>query len=138
VRGSPEANAGSHSQLSAGRDKSDLRTHDVGMRSEEHPIRQRVAALVAAWNRGDLRTFAGSFAADAEYITGDGEWIRGSRAIEDRFVREFDEISVRVLSDTAALAHLVWSSAKRHGILTAVFAAPEWKIVSLQNTDRAT
>ena len=37
----------------------------------------------------------------------------------------------------AALAHLVWSSAKRHGILTAVFAAPEWKIVSLQNTDRA-
>jgi uncharacterized protein (TIGR02246 family) len=116
------------------------------MRSEEHPIRQRVAALVAAWNRGDLRTFAGSFASDAEYITGDGEWIRGSRAIEDRFVREFrkpvlmevDEISVRVLSDTAALAHLVWSSAKRHGVLTAVFAAPDWKIVSLQNTDRAT
>lgn len=115
------------------------------MRSEEHPIRQRVAALVAAWNRGDLRAFAGSFASDAEYITGDGEWIRGSRAIEDRFVREFrkpvlmevDEISVRVLSDTAALAHLVWSSAKRQGVLTAVFAAPEWKIVSLQNTDRA-
>jgi uncharacterized protein (TIGR02246 family) len=114
------------------------------MRSEEHPIRQRVAALVAAWNRGDLHAFAGSFAPDAEYITGEGEWIRGSRAIEDRFLREFrkpvlmevDEISVRVLSDTAALAHLVWSSAKRHGVLTAVFAAPEWKIVSLQNTDR--
>ena len=46
-----------------------------------------------------------------------------------------EEISVRVISDTAALAHLVWSSSKRHGILTAVFAAPDWKIVSLQNTD---
>jgi uncharacterized protein (TIGR02246 family) len=113
------------------------------MRSEEHPIRQRVAELVAAWNRGDLRVFVASFAFDAEYITGDGEWIRGSRAIEQRFVREFrkpllmdvDEISVRVISDTAAIAHLVWSSPKRRGLLTAVFAAPDWKIVSLQNTD---
>jgi uncharacterized protein (TIGR02246 family) len=110
---------------------------------EEHPIRQRVNDLVGAWNRGDLRTFVESFAVDAEYISGEGEWIRGSRAIEERFVREFlrptlltaEEISVRVMSDTAALAHLVWSSPNRHGILTAVFAAPEWKIVSLQNTD---
>jgi uncharacterized protein (TIGR02246 family) len=113
------------------------------MRSEEHPNRQRVAELVAAWNRGDIRAFVGSFSFDAEYITGKGEWIRGSRAIEQRFAREFrkptllnvEEISVRVISDTAALAHLVWSSQKRHGVLTAVFAAPEWKIVSLQNTD---
>jgi|ERR1700682_816023 len=110
---------------------------------EEHPIRQRVDDLVAAWNRGDLRTFAGSFAYDAEYISGTGEWIRGSRAIEERFAREFrkpvlltvEEIAVRVMSDTAALAHMVWSSPERHGILVAVFAAPEWKIVSLQNTD---
>ncbi len=113
------------------------------MLSEEHPIRQRVAALVAAWNRGDLRAFVEAFTFDAEYITGEGEWIRGSRAIEDRFLREFrkpvlmnvEEISVRVLSDTAALAHMVWSSANRRGVLSAVFAAPEWKIVSLQNTD---
>jgi uncharacterized protein (TIGR02246 family) len=110
---------------------------------EEHPIRQRVDDLVAAWNRGDLRSFAEAFAFDAEYITGEGEWIRGSRAIEERFAREFraptlltsEEIVVRVISDTAALAHLVWSSAQRHGILSAVFAAPEWKIVALQNTD---
>ena len=109
----------------------------------EHFIRQRVDALVAAWNRGELRAFVDAFASDAEYISGEGEWIRGSRAIEDRFVREFrkpvlmnvEEISVRIISDTAALAHLVWSSAKRQGVLTAVFAAPEWKIVSLQNTD---
>jgi uncharacterized protein (TIGR02246 family) len=110
---------------------------------EENPIRQRVTDLVAAWNRGDLRTFVESFAVDAEYISGEGEWIRGSRAIEERFRREFqrptllaaEEITVRVINDTAALAHLVWSSAKRHGILTAVFAAPQWKIISLQNTD---
>lgn len=115
------------------------------MRSEEHPIRQRIVALVAAWNRGDLRAFVDSFSFDAEYITGDGEWIRGSRAIETRFLREFrepmlmnvEEISVRVISDTAALAHLVWSSPKRCGVLTAVFAAPDWKIVSLQNTDQS-
>jgi uncharacterized protein (TIGR02246 family) len=112
---------------------------------EEHPIRQRAEDLVAAWNRGDLRRFVDAFAFDAEYITGEGEWIRGSRAIEERFSREFraptlltaEEIVVRVISDTAALAHLVWSSAERHGILSAVFAAPEWRIVSLQNTDVA-
>lgn len=98
---------------------------------EDLPIRERVTGLVAAWNRGDLRTFVESFAFDAEYISGAGEWIRGSRAIEERFLREFqrptlltaEEISVRVISDSVALAHLVWSSAHRHGVLTAVFAA---------------
>jgi uncharacterized protein (TIGR02246 family) len=111
---------------------------------EEH-IRQRMADLVAAWNRGDLRSFVDSFLHDAEYIAGDGEWIRGSWAIEERFRREFrtpallsvEETSVRILSADAALAHLVWSSATRHGVLTAVFAAPDWRIVSLQSTDVA-
>src|SRR5437763_5583866 len=109
----------------------------------EAPIEQRVTDLVAAWNRGDLHTFVASFTADAEYITGEGEWIRGQAAIEHRFRREFrkptllhiDETSVRVLSEDAAVAHLVWSSTARRGILTVVFAAPDWRIVSLQNTD---
>jgi uncharacterized protein (TIGR02246 family) len=109
----------------------------------EAPIERRVTELVAAWNRGDLHAFVNAFALDAEYITGDGEWIRGQHSIEHRFRREFrrptlfhvDETSVRVISDTAAVAHLVWSSANRRGIVTVLFAAPEWKIVSLQNTD---
>jgi uncharacterized protein (TIGR02246 family) len=109
----------------------------------EGPINERVTALVSAWNRGDLRAFVDAFTYDAEYITGDGEWVRGQDAIEHRFRREFrrptlfhiDETSVRVISETAAVAHLVWSSPERRGIVTAVFAAPEWKIVSLQNTD---
>lgn len=43
----------------------------------EASVRDVLELLVDAWNRGDGASFASLFTENADYVTGDGEWLRG-------------------------------------------------------------
>jgi uncharacterized protein (TIGR02246 family) len=104
--------------------------------------------LVDAWNASDGARFASLFAADADYVTGDGEWVRGRSAIAGLVERAgpgpdvvLEDASVRVHGDFASVtfrwvARAAGETTSR-GVVTAVLVrtADGWRFDRLQNTD---
>ena len=112
---------------------------------DEHvEIAKVIKSLVATWNRREAISFKNLFREDANYITGDGGWLKGHRAIADlcseagEIVSLVEEPSISVYGDTAT-ATFRWSVENERvgGIITLVVnkTSSHWKIVTLQNTD---
>lgn len=117
--------------------------------NETAAIEEILDRLVQAWNRRDGPAFAALFTSDADYVTGDGDWIRGRGAI-DRLVRDaaagaeaFIEgaVSIRQAGNVAT-AVFRWSArvpdgAGSRGVTTCVLTRRQsrWLIELLQNTD---
>src|ERR671939_770226 len=126
------------------------------MANVNEAIRELVAQMVAAWNSGDMRAFASLFTADASYITGRGQWLKGRQAIEEEFSTRDTQESAVIISDTqiklltqdVALVNNTWEmkgptnqkaggAPLRSGIITQVLIREGeiWLIAALQNTD---
>ena len=108
-------------------------------------VTQVIQSLVEAWNQRDATRFANLFSADAHYIDGNGQCLKGHRAIADlclgagETVSVVDEPSIRVYGDVA-IATFHWTSVadkSTGGIVTCVILknSTGWSIVALQNTD---
>jgi uncharacterized protein (TIGR02246 family) len=122
---------------------------------DEARIRAIVAHVERGWNTHDGRTFAESFADDADYVVVDGRYIKGRPTIAAGHQQIFDTIyqasatsatvrSIRFLRDDIAIAHVEWHLTLRQGdlpqaglaISTLVLAKAggEWSISAFQNT----
>ena len=113
--------------------------------SVEAEIHELLESLVDSWNRGDGAAFASLFAPDADYVTGDGEWLHGRRAIEDLMgstkagarASLRGTASIRVLG-AVATAVFRWGTADAGGVVTCVVVRGvdgRWLIDRFQNTD---
>ena len=113
--------------------------------NEQFGIAKVIQSLIDAWNRRDSTSFKNAFSQDANYITGDGHWLKGHRAIADLYSERSEIVSVAegpsitVYGDVAT-ATFRWSAGTERfgGIITCVVikTGRDWKIVTLQNTDR--
>jgi nitronate monooxygenase len=120
-----------------------------GNTSSEMRVQNVLERLVGAWNRRDAKSFADLFTADADYVTGDGDWLRGRRAIE-RLIESASSpahasidgaTSIRVAGSTAT-ALFRWAASgtpPARGVTTCVLVEDEseggFRIARLQNTD---
>ena len=107
--------------------------------------------LVAAWNRRDGAAFAALFRLHAEYVTGEGRWLRGRQAIRELVDKEAPgpavsmdgEPSVRTSGRVSAATFRGASSARdgrpSRGVVTTLIVrtAEGWFVDRLQNTDVA-
>jgi hypothetical protein len=104
-------------------------------------VAEVIQSLIDAWNRRDAMAFKNLFSKDANYITGDGRWLKGHRPIADlcsersESVSLVDEPSITLYGDVA-IATFRWSIENKPvgGIITLVVNR-DWKIETLQNTD---
>ena len=121
-------------------------------KGDEQRVLRFLAGLVEAWNRGDAESFADHFTPDADYVTGEGEWLQGRSAIKDRVgaaavdrgARIEGSISLRV-HEKMATAMFRWSArteggAMFRGVVSCVVVKQDGRclIERLQNTDTAT
>jgi len=112
----------------------------------EDEVRRLLDRLFDAWNRGDAPAFAALFSPEADYVTGEGEWVHGRAAIGALLAAAAASgpaslqgpPSVR-LHDGAASAIFRWSAGPAGGIVSCVLErGPDgWLIERLHNTDRA-
>ena len=104
-----------------------------------------LAALIECWNEGDATRFASLFTESADYVTGQGSWIRGREEVAGLLISGQTESvilnegpSVRLYADVAS-AVFTWRSASgaRRGVdsLVAIRDDDGWRIDRLQNTD---
>ncbi len=123
-------------------------------------IEDLIARLPVAWNSRDAAKYASAFAEDADFVNVLGMHWKGRTEIERMHAMLFRTImskthlqmtshSIRMLSDSIALAHVNWEMEgtekiegwklpdKRHGVLSCVLIErnQEWLIASLHNTD---
>ena len=114
--------------------------------SVEAEIHELLESLVDSWNRGDGAAFASLFAPDADYVTGDGEWLHGRSAIEDLMgstkagarASLRGTASIRVLGAVATAVFRWGTVADAGGVVTCVVVRGvdgRWLIDRLQNTD---
>jgi uncharacterized protein (TIGR02246 family) len=125
---------------------------------DDAPIQRLIEALVDSWNRRDAAAFAGCFAEDADYVTGEADRWSGRETIGRRMKESWSEgmtggtaviarRTVRGLGPDRAAAHLHWhlmeddSTAQhtfpRSGITVLVVGLHDgrWLIEVAQNTD---
>lgn len=119
--------------------------------SAEAEVETILERLVGAWNSRDASGFAGLFTEDADYVTGDGVWIRGQPAIE-RLVTDAEpgarvtietKASIRTAGEVATVVFR-WSApgpggGLSRGVTTCVVTRRHgrWLIDRLHNTDEA-
>lgn len=87
-----EANDSSKPQVTPGRLSRQAREAEI-----ERTIRAQAVEFTEAFNRGDVKTLAAQFAADAEYISADGSVVEGSDAILEQFQAGWRETPGRIL-----------------------------------------
>ena len=104
--------------------------------------------LFDAWNRRDAAAFAGLFTEHADYVTGDGRWLRGRNAVSGlvRTTARGPRASMRGApafraSGSVVTAVFRWEAGPERGVTTCIFVEDRggWRIDRLHNTDeRAT
>jgi uncharacterized protein (TIGR02246 family) len=126
---------------------------------DEADIHAVTMGLQDAWNRHDMKAWAGLFSEDADFVNVVGWWWKGRLEIEKKHAaahafifREstltVDEIHTRFLTPQIALVHTRWSLAghknpdgtpgnPRKGIFTLVLQkqSGKWLVSAAQNTD---
>ena len=120
------------------------------MNSTALELESLVRKLVTSWNERDEEAFAALFEADAEYVTGQGERLRGRPRIA-RLLREA-EPGLRVASEApsidgdagGATVWFRWTAARaggpaRQGRITCAVARKDgrWFIERLENEEDA-
>lgn len=122
-------------------------------------VRQVQARQADAWNRHDAAAYAALFANDGDAVNVLGWWWHGRSAIQSKLASAFawvfrdskmtiDEVQVRTLTPTIAIAHVQWhmegakvppgaAEPPRHGIQLQVLRKDggKWLIESFQNTN---
>jgi uncharacterized protein (TIGR02246 family) len=108
-------------------------------------VTQLIQSLVDAWNLRDVTGFSQLFSEDADYIDGNGRWLRGRRAIADlcatgdKHVAVIREPAIHIYGDVA-IATFHWATIENEGIagtITCVLlkSTTNWTITTLQNTN---
>jgi uncharacterized protein (TIGR02246 family) len=59
--------------------------------AEEKAIRERNEAFVAAFNRGDIKAMAATYAPDADFLSAEGKRVMGRADLEKYFAKGFAE-----------------------------------------------
>jgi len=60
-------------------------------RTIEKAIQERNETFVAAFNKGDIKAMAASYATDCDFLSADGQRVRGRDAVEKYFAKGFAE-----------------------------------------------
>ena len=123
--------------------------------ADEAAIRENVRQMEAGWNAKSGAQFAKPFAADADYVVINGDYIKGQEAIARGHQRIFDTFykestlglsvtRVRMLRPDVAVVHVTGTNKVPRGAETQVGEAimtllmtkesDVWKIVAFQNT----
>jgi uncharacterized protein (TIGR02246 family) len=117
--------------------------------SESDEVEEVLHRLLEAWSRRDAGAFAGMFTEDADYVTGDGQWLKGRPAIRGLVESPGPMARVAVLGpasirawDGGASVVFRWA-ASTSALIRAVGVAscvlertPDgWRVQRLQNTD---
>jgi uncharacterized protein (TIGR02246 family) len=127
----------------------------------DESLQRLVERLVTTWNDRDWASFSQLFADNADYVTGSGVCLPGRQRIHDHFVTrvpapaEAERVSlvmqaIHLLGTDAAVLLCSWrmgfgdsgenrGSIVRDGVATIVVerAGESWRIIALQNTDKA-
>ena len=67
------------------------RTGDRAHLGDEKALQERNEAFVAAFNRGDIKAMAASYAPDCDFVSAEGQRVKGCDALEKYFARGFAE-----------------------------------------------
>jgi uncharacterized protein (TIGR02246 family) len=59
--------------------------------AEEKAIRERNEAFVVAFNKGDIKAMAATYAKDADFLSAEGKRVKGRAALEKYFAKGFAE-----------------------------------------------
>jgi uncharacterized protein (TIGR02246 family) len=59
--------------------------------ADEKAIRERNEAFVAAFNKGDIKAMAATYAPDADFLSAEGKRVKGRAELEKYFARGFAE-----------------------------------------------
>jgi uncharacterized protein (TIGR02246 family) len=114
--------------------------------ADEQALQEFNKAFVAAYNRGDIKAVAASYAPDADFLTAEGKMVKGRAEIEKYFARAFAETkglrikhshsSIRFLKPDVAIDNGNWEitgrpKGKVKGRYTAVLVKHDgkWLIV---------
>jgi len=127
--------------------------------SEEKAIRQLIEKLEKSWNAHDAKTYAESFASDAEFTTVFGQVSRGRKAIEEGHARvlssvfknssiRITETRIRFIKPDVVSVAMKWImqganlwdenfSRERRGLLTwtLIYQNERWEIVLAHNAE---
>ena len=117
--------------------------------SKSHEVEDVVQRLLEAWNRRDAGAFAGLFTEDADYVTGEGQWLKGRPAIRGLVESRGPVARVAVLGpasirrwDGGAAVVFRWAASnsaliRARGVASCVLEPTHdgWRIQTLQNTD---
>ena len=111
--------------------------------AEEKVIRERNEAFVAAFNKGDIKAMAATYAPDADLLSAEGKRVKGRAGLEKYFAKGFAEnkglklkhsdSSIRFLKPDVAIDVGTWeitgrSDGKaRKGLYTAVWMKQDGK-----------
>lgn len=86
--------------------------------ADEKALQQQNDAFVAAFNRGDVKAVAEAYAPDADFLSAQGQRIKGRDALEKYFAKGFaastgqrlrhSDCSVRFLKPDVAIADGIW------------------------------
>jgi len=113
--------------------------------------------MAAGWASGNGARYAIPFTSNADYVTFNGQWLSGSKAIAESHQQLFDTVlkgstldnmqvrGIRFISDEIAIVHMTGTvrqkgkkkpPASRSSLqtLTAVKEMDEWKFTSFHNT----
>jgi len=113
---------------------------------DEGAIRQIEAEHVRAWNAHDAQGYAATYTEDSQFIDALGNRWSGRAEIERKIAYAFaygslaiDDVDIKPLSDTLALATISWTIAgaqTRHGFQTQLIgeSGGQWRILSSQDT----
>jgi uncharacterized protein (TIGR02246 family) len=124
---------------------------------QENAVRDVMARLCEAWERGDGAAYAALFSDDAQYVTAPGERLHGRKSIAQSHQQIFDTIfkdtklgrrypnMLRAITPDVVLVESAGSvlfpgetesKITPNGLMTLVLArqADAWRIVSFQNT----
>jgi uncharacterized protein (TIGR02246 family) len=115
--------------------------------AEEKAVRERNEAFVAAFNTGDIKAMAGTYAPDADFLSAEGKRVKGRADLEKYFAKGFAEnkglklkhsdSSIRFLKPDVAIDVGTWEITGRSdgkaakGFYTAVWMKRdgEWLVV---------
>jgi uncharacterized protein (TIGR02246 family) len=86
--------------------------------ADEKALQEQNEAFVAAFNRGDIKAVAEAYAPDADFLSAQGQRVKGRAEIEKYFIRGFAENkglklehsdrSIRFLKPDVAIADGTW------------------------------
>src|SRR5262245_31106773 len=122
-------------QGSVGDDKADP--------ADEKAIRERNEAFVAAFNKGDIKAMAATYAPDADFLSAEGKRVKGRAELEQYFAKGFGEnqglklkhadCTIRFLKPDVAIGDGTWEITGRpegkatKGLYTAVWMKRDGK-----------